>query len=521
MLVSQAHAALSAFSQRNAGIGISIELIRRLIMDQIKRSATRFNMLPSDRPYISSIDNRYEVLFSGIFITDELSINFINVENPENSNEFFPEVEIHNLKLQLEGFLEIKSEDENNIEKKLVIISIDYPLISGTIKLIDKKLKIFLSNLTHTENEPVYLWETEQELKDYFEDNSTHRFIEDDWRKLILYFKATSFFSGGYIANAFIDSLNLPDIFKIFNGVKFGEQTKLGSDNTGNLLMFTAESTLNFLQCPAYNAIGQTSVESTAKIENKTTEYQIGEAPTNEGKIIVESKINDTSESLNYPAIHQSDQRTERISEADVFLFTPIEMLKANFDIVKPSVTASDFDNFGPIYWRYSVTASVQSINLSLINNWPIEFRLSIPTEVTGQAGAGVKIGCIRHEAAGAMFDGKIEPFDVNFKIDLDPRTMQVIFVSKIENIKGKNFYFRTFPKLKFPITEIIDFILARAAEYVITEQADKILNVTRIPIANLNILNKFAQISQNNLAGETDTNGNVTIGIKLKPVIT
>ncbi|MCF2221023.1 hypothetical protein H9Q08_17190 [Chryseobacterium sp. PS-8] len=274
--------------------------------------------------------------------------------------------------------------------------------------------------------------------------------------------------------------------------------------------MFTADTTLNFLQCPTHNATGQTRIQSVATV--KGSQYSIGETPTNNGNISVETVISADSPSSHYPSEHD----TEKISTGDVFLFTPIELLKINFNVVKPSITASDSDNYGPIYWRYSVNAAVKSVDLKLIQNWPIEFRLSIPTEVTGQAGAGIKIGCIRYEATGAMFDGEVEPFDIDFKIDLDWEIMQIVFVSKIKNIKGKNFNFRTFPQLDFPVSEIIDFILARASEFIITEQADKMLNVTRIPIANLNILNRFAQIRQKHLAGETDQDGNVTIGVEL-----
>lgn len=506
MLVSEAHLALSSFSKRNAGIGISIELIRRLIFDQLKRLTSRFESLESNQTF----KNSYKVFFSGEFDTSSLTFNFGNVVNPVNANEFFPQVQINNLILNIKGQIEVE-EGGIMVKKTLVLITVEYPVIAGIIQLIDKKLKITLFNERHTESGFVKQWEIDQSLKTFFE-SAPHNFTNSDWDELVIYFKATSLFSGRDIADSFINSLNLPDIFKIFNGVKFGDNSKIGADASGNLLMFTADTTLNFLQCPTYNATGQTRVESVAKVDGNPGTYAIGETPTNGGEISVETNVSEGSPSSSYPVKHN----TEKISTGDVFLFTPIELLKVNFDIVKPSVTASDSNNFGPIYWRYSVTAAVKSIALNLIRNWPIEFRLSTPTEVTGQAGAGVKIGCIRYEAAGAMFDGEVEPFDINFKIDLDWDSMQIIFVSRIENIKGKNFSFRTFPKLDFPVSEIIDFILGRAAEFVITEQADKILNVTRIPIANLNILNRFAKIRQKYLAGETDVDGNVTIGVEL-----
>jgi hypothetical protein len=501
MQVQQAHQSLLNFSGMNAGIGISIELIKRLINDQLQRLAGHFSNIESNQRFKNSL----KVSFTGDFDTSNLAFKFVNFVNPNDANEFFPQVEITNMKINIKGFLE---------SKQVVEIGVEYPTIIGIIQLVDKRIKITLFNEFHQETSFNKLWETDIVVKTFFESNP-YNFILEDWNQLVIYFKATSIFSGRDIAESFIDSLKLPDIYKIFNGIKFGNNGKLGADKTGDLLMFTADSQINFSNCPTFNATGQTQVTSNSKFEGiDDVTYRIGEAPKDKN-LIVETSIDETSPTLHYPV----ENNTERISTGDIFLFTPIDLLRVNFDIVKPSVTASDTDNFGPIYWRYSVNAAVKSIALNLVNIWPIEFRLSLPTEVTGQAGAGIKIGCIRYEAAGAMFDGEVDPFDINFKIYLDWASRQIVFISKIENIKGRNFSFRTFPSLEFPISEIIDFILGRASEYVITEQAGKILNVTRIPIANLDIINKFAEIIPNALAGETDAIGNVTMGVKFKHV--
>lgn len=503
MQVTQAHKALESFSGQNAGIGISIELIRRLLFDQLKRVNSHFQMMDSNEKFKAI----YQISFSGEFDTSNLKFKFSNFVNPNDSSEFSPQVEISNLKLNIKGFLE---------GKNAALISIDFQSITGVIQLVNKKMEISLFEEIHNESNHVRQWELDSGFRSFFESNP-YNFIKSDWDALATHFKAISIFSARDIAEAFITSIEFPDIFKIFNGIKFGNDSKIGANNTGDLLMFTANSSIDFMQCPIYNATGKTSVESKSKVNGNPNPVPIGAEPTNDGKITVETTITKDSENLKYPV--NNDKESERYSTGDVFLFTPIELLKINFNVVKPAVTASDSGKFGLIRWGYSVTASIKELRLNLIKSWPIEFRLSIPAEVTGQARAGVKLGCIRYEAVGAMFDGLINPFDINFKIDLDWASMQIVFISKIENIKGTNFSFRTFPGLKFPISQIIDFILGRAAEFIITEQADRILNVTRIPIANLNILNRFAKIRQNHLAGETDSNGNVTIGVELQNI--
>lgn len=499
MQVKQAHQSLLNFSGKNAGIGISIELIKRLITDQLQRLSGYFSNINSNQLFRKTL----KVSFKGNFDTSNLTFKFVNFVNPDDRNEFFPQVEIADLKIKIEGFLEGKS---------VVEIEVEYPKIIGIIQLVDKRIVITLFNEEHRETSFKKLWDTDPALKAFFE-SDPYNFLPEDWEQLVIYFKATSIFSGRDIAETFIDALELPDIYEIFNGIKFGDNGKLSADHTGELLMFTADSQINFANCPTFNATGQTRVISSSKVAGiDDVKYKIGDAPRNKN-LIVETGIDDSSPTLHYPA--ESD--TERINTGDIFLFTPIDLLRVNFDIIKPSVTASDKGRFGPIYWRYSVTAAVKSLALNLVNIWPIEFRLSLPTEVTGQVGAGIKIGCIRYEAAGAMFDGDVDPFDINFKIYLDWPSRQIVFLSKIENIRGQNFSFRTFPRAEFPISEIIDFILGRASEYVITKQAGKMLNITRIPIANLDIVNKFAEILPNALAGETDTIGNVTMGVRFK----
>ena len=54
---------------------------------------------------------------------------------------------------------------------------------------------------------------------------------------------------------------------------------------------------------------------------------------------------------------------------------------------------------------------------------------------------------------------------------------------------------FVTHASLEFPITEILDFLLGKAADYVISQQGDRIPNTMRIPIASLRILEDVAYL--------------------------
>ena len=85
------------------------------------------------------------------------------------------------------------------------------------------------------------------------------------------------------------------------------------------------------------------------------------------------------------------------------------------------------------------------------------------------------------------------------------------MFESKISQIKGHNFEFKT-KLLDFPLDKIVEVILSAAAKRVVNNQAEKILSVTRIPIANLNLLESIADLKEG-LAGYADGKGNATMG--------
>ncbi|MBY8977402.1 hypothetical protein KHP62_16430 [Rhodobacteraceae bacterium NNCM2] len=160
-------------------------------------------------------------------------------------------------------------------------------------------------------------------------------------------------------------------------------------------------------------------------------------------------------------------------------------------------------------------TAALDSFDLILNQVWPIEFYLEVPLIAHGQAGAGVKIGCVRYEAFGAMFDGKVNPLTIAFKFSFDYSRRMLFFNSRVHEIKAKNFSFRTFPRMEFPLSEVVDYVLARVSESLVVSQATKILRKTRIPIADFSILEETGELI-NNFAGTSDPDENVTVGVSV-----
>ena len=267
--------------------------------------------------------------------------------------------------------------------------------------------------------------------------------------------------------------------------------------------MFSASSSLNFGPCPVDPVAGSIRLED-------LPDSPIGQTGDHNDDLRISVVVSESS-----PAIHyRSDAEPLKLNEGQVFLYIPIQLLNVNFDgVIKPAVKISDRSSWGPFYYRWEITPSLKGqVNLSRTNLWPITFRLQAPLEVSGQAGAGVKIGSVRYEAVAMMFEGDVDPFDIEFRVMLDWPRREISFESRIERINAHDFYFTTMP-LDFPVNKIVDVILSGAAKTIVNEQAEKILSVTRIPIANLQLLEEVADLDRG-LAGYSDSHGNATMGV-------
>lgn len=499
-----AHEELKKFCEKhsklttNAGIGISIDIIEKLIKNQIEELTGRFASMQSN-----TLFKNISVFYTAI-VDPNINLRLDVETDPSNTQRYIPVLILENINLSLTGLMD---------GKPMAKIDIQFPGVVGGILLENRRITFRLLTEKHQIILFNKIWESDSSIKKHFE--TKYGFNSDTWSELEMHFRAISIFSATDIAASFLDSIVLPDLYKVFVGIIFEDDAILQVGASGRLLMLTATSKLNFAQCPKYNSSGDTNTITTTTTETKTsgdTEYT--KWPT------VETEIDPTSRSLQYE--HENEiEGMERISTSDLFLFTPAKLLQFNFSVVKPSITASDSGRKGPIYWRYSVTNALKSISLNLNRLWPLEFKLDLPSEVTGQAGAGVKIGCIRYEAIGAMFDGIIEPFEVFFFIYFDWKRKEIVFESKLGKVKAKNFSFRTFPRMDFPLSEILDFILARVAEFIIKDKSNDMLNVTRISIANFGILQDVGLL-RNVMSGYSDkmsggSGDDVTIGVEFK----
>lgn len=500
--IAQANTLLAPFCTPNAGIGISRALVEKLLLDQVNLANKVINQVAANEGF-HTLDTR----FSGNIDTSALRLIFANVTNPKNPTEFFPTIEIAGLQIAISIFIE---------QKEVAVIVIDFQRIVAQIIFEKRRMRLVMVSDQHGVKSTDKKWEHDKTLKLFFE--TSFKFQPDDWLDLGVYLRAISVFSGSEICESVVQALEFPDLLSIFVGIKFGDDVRIRCDV--DMVMLTATSELDFSHCPTSPFSGSirttatsTATEAWSGHEGKTTQPK-----RTEEDVFVNVSVDDDSPSNQYPP---GPPVPEKLHQGDVFLFTPITLLQQNFNgVVKPSITASDTGSFGPIYWRYSLTAALkqQGFSLKVFPTWPIRFTIDAPVDVTAQCGAGIKIGCVRYEAAGAMADGSVDPLQIEFRINLDVPRLELVFESRIADIQGKDFSFRTFPEAEFPVSQILDFLLARIAEVAITGQAGRILNTTRIPLARFGVLKRVADLV-NGLAGVSDGAGNVTMGAKLKLV--
>lgn len=505
-----AHEVLSRLCERNAGIALSRDLVRRLLDDQVHRvnSLTGQTRANSD--------------FEGLAMTFETSVDATNV-NVEFSNiqngglpESYPQVRLTGIGVRIAVSLAELPPlgGQPAAAREVAEIRFVCDEIVGRVIVEDERLRIFLVAEQHTTQSRAWHWEADPALRAHFE--VTHGFNIDTWGALKLRVLAVELSGVSDVASAVFDAIEFPDVLSMFVGVKFSGEPKLFAEN--ELIVFTADSRLVLDQCPVFPAEGEVRMQSSARL-GPGGAFPPGTGPRDAmdpAELRVSSSISEDSPARRYPSERYQLPEDEKVQEGHMFFYTPIELLRVNFDgVLRPAVNASDRGRLGPFYWRYSTTLAVQGTTLQLHARWPINFRLRTRAYAEGQAGAGIKIGCVRYEALGAIFEGSVDPLITEFKIFFDFQRSEIVFESRLVAATANDFFFRTFPRVLWPLSMVMDLILAKAAENLVEKQAGRVLNVTRIPLARLGLLRRVAEIRRG-MTGFSDQDGNVVFGVNL-----
>ncbi len=490
-LASDAHNILKSFSidpdtgKENAGIAISVELIRRLIENSFRSISTQAVGLVSNETFQVGAD-RYPIAFDAALDSTNALISFDEIPDPV-SGSVMPVLRSKKISVELDVSVALEDGSQKDSVGK---ITIKFKEIT-TALLLDE-LDIQLSLLGTSQSGSVdALWRTDPVLKEKLE--NTYSFVEDDFTRLTEFLNAVRLLIPAEIAKAYVDSIEFPDVFALFPGIVFEGAGRIGAEK--DFLLFSADTRLNFNSCP----ISPTEGTVTTETDPATS------------RVFVPA----SSPSRTFPRDSMGDEfNNEATSIGQVFLFAPKKLFEVNFEgIAQPSVGFSDGGRKGIFRWGYSLSLMLESFALSLTGR-ALEFKIDIDLGGLGYGDAGVKIGSVYYRVAGVAFRGRVSPLQILFRIGFDFPRREVVLYSRIEKAVAKDFNFMT--NARWPLSAIAEYLLEKAAKKALKSQAGKILTSTRIPIARWGVLDEVAQLSNALAFHEDGQRDSVTFGANL-----
>ena len=505
------HELLKVFCREDAGIGISKTLFAHLIGEHIKRSSVYLKGLPS---YIQFKD------FTLSFDVDATAKNIDLELSTSNGSS----VEVSLGRAGQVAFTAILTAYLDS--DKVCTFAIDFSNLVARLLIIYKKFRLVLKSHNASEVNLEKAWEKDSILRGRFE---KMEFTESTWKSLTSHLKAASIIATHEIAKTVFSMITFPDFLSVFRGIRFGDNSRLTVEKRWNnkleedLVMFTSSSSLNIDSCPRDPVDGSIRLKPSVNLSQANEVHEIGKHDLSESTRVlgIEVRIAE-SPARSFPRrreVHTFNSegvfKWPLIDKGHVFLYTPALLLEKKFDgIARPAIGNSDHGSWGPFYYRWSASAQLKEFSVRSQNGWPITFRINTPLDVHGQGGAGIEVGSVRHEVFGAQFHGVVEPFEIEFRAMLDWPRREILFESRIEKIHARCFRFKS-SVLGFPLNKIFDVVLGEVAEAIINDQAGKILKSTRIPIANLQLLEEVGELDKA-LTGSTDSDG-ATMGVKYK----
>jgi hypothetical protein len=500
----QAHGLLKQFcdvNKREVGIAFSVELLQKALVRQLSPGIRRSFTLKSTTTIEGCVsDFKFSIAPTTPMITRDQS-------------SASPKFNVVGLGISVDVILDSKEVFSAKLTWNDLSMALSVKGYSIQCSVAKQ-----LSSLTDIDEKWSTSNEAASELKTFFQQN--HGFTLDTWSRLSGEIKAALRFASPMIARTIVSAIELPDFAEAFVGFVFEGPMRIGG--TDALTLLAAPARLNFDQCAVVRAKGELKPKTSATANQQP--HTIGDEFSHDRTVGVVNPIElvvDSKVESEYPKIGLDHaEPLSELASGHLFLYMPSVLLRESLLLeshVKPALEISKKENWGPFFFRYVIHASPReshSVDVSLsMNSNLVEFKLSIPAKVTGEAGAGIEIACIVYEAIGARFKGSLDPCDFYFQLRYVSERRELVFVSKA-SIKC-SLQFDAGTSIGFPLDQIIDVVLARAAENLIESEGEKFLTMTRIPIAELGSFAAFGAITEN-YATSSDTNGDSTFGIQL-----
>ena len=471
--VVDAHKALIPFCGDQPGIAMGKELFEFLLNEAIQ------SVPVGGKPVLFPSNNNWDTTGLSVYFTVSVDPSGMSVSLRQTTGrDPMPVVALSNLKFTLGVLVGPFTQPGTAPVQPLVLFSEHTVTYKSLIaRFLVNKNKIVLHkesiqsqwNKPATQPDPREYWRNMDKLPDR---TAFTQQLKDDWQ---VNEKAYLLLAKDAMGTTFIETLKMPDILGTIKAFSFTGPIDIAC--TSEIVMLTGRADWNF-DCPRRPAAGPTESE---KLTARSREGDGGLPGENE-----------------YPPFPP----VEKVENGDLFIHLPTTFMQHRFDnVVKPSITFSDEGTVAIIEWHYEASVAPKpggTLQITLVSLWPTEFKVSLPLQVFGSAGAGVEILCVRYDIVGARFNGKVDPFEALFKIGLDSVREDLYFESKLGRVNPTNFDFDLSSPFGFPIDQIASLILSAAAAEVAAGQSGRMLNVTRFSLADFGLFSKFGKIFPN-----------------------
>lgn len=471
--INTVHQALNAFCGDQPGIAIGKELLEYVLnkaisaMNTPDASGTLFQF-PSNNLW-----DKMRVTFTLKVSQAPLSVTYIPLSPPQpprpNQGDPIPLIKIDGLSIELGIFV-----DGNLFSNH----SVSYSDLRAGFDITGRKLSLKMFEFSgewkpNSPNDTNEFWRQMATLP------SGAPFTPADKKRWEVQEQAYLTLAADALGTLFVESTVIPDILRMVKGFDFTGPMKLAG--TTEIVMLSGPAAWQG-GCPRRAA----NISFTSESTRRAIEA---------GQVLERDPPPDQDPDATYPPMGNP----ERVRNADLFIHLPTVFMQHRFDgIVKPSITFSDEGTIAIIRWHYEASVSPRpksTLQISLTQVWPTEFKISCPLLVFGDAGAGVKIACVYVEPLAVYIEGPIDPFEVYFRIGFDPNAGDLYFESHRGDVNPQ-LTFRNFPPLGFPIDQIADFILGEVADVIVVDQATKFLNTSRFSLATFDLFKGFGPMS-------------------------
>jgi hypothetical protein len=173
----------------------------------------------------------------------------------------------------------------------------------------------------------------------------------------------------------------------------------------------------------------------------------------------------------------------------DVLFYYPHDITLGSWtrSVIGPAIGAQDAGDFLLFEWHYAVAAILDSIDIQFdvakatitaISNW----------DVTGSAGAGVKIACIVEDIVDVDVRGTLGPLKVDLAPCIDTFNHVVYFRTTITFRADPNLTFDVESSLlPFPLNEISGAILNIIADHIYKPNMSVVMDLFSIKLVEMN----------------------------------